>query len=66
MGKQLSLGLVILFALIAVVPASSGTKRAKRKADEQTVDWRYELEAVQTGVQGTYLIKVWSFSKKQM
>ncbi len=63
MKKQLSVVLVILLALFAVVPVTAG-KRSKRKADEQTQAWRYELEAVQTGVQGTYLIKVWSFSKK--
>jgi hypothetical protein len=36
----------------------------QRKADKQTEQWRYEIEAVGTGVQGTYLIKVWSYSKK--
>jgi hypothetical protein len=38
--------------------------QAKRKADKDTEAWRYEIEAVQAGVQGTYLIKVWSYSKK--
>ena len=27
-------------------------------------DYRYEIECVGTGVQGTYLIKVWTYSKK--
>lgn len=35
----------------------------KRKADKDTEQWRYEVEVVTTGVQGTYLIKVWSYSK---
>ena len=38
--------------------------QAKRKADKDTEAWRYEIEVVQTGTQGTYLIKVWSYSKK--
>lgn len=38
--------------------------QAKKKADKATEGWRYEIESVQTGTQGTYLIKVWSYSKK--
>lgn len=38
--------------------------QAKKKADKDTEAWRYEIEVVQTGTQGTYLIKVWSYSKK--
>lgn len=38
--------------------------RAKKKADKDTQSWRYEIEGVSQGVQGTYLIKVWSFSKR--
>ncbi|NWL04227.1 hypothetical protein DM790_25695 [Flavobacterium collinsii] len=38
--------------------------QSKKKADKDTEIWRYEIEGVQTGVQGTYLIKVWSYSKK--
>lgn len=37
--------------------------QSKKKADKDTQVWRYEIEAVQTGTQGTYLIKVWSYSK---
>lgn len=38
--------------------------QAKKKANKDTENWRYEIEVVQTGTQGTYLIKVWSYSKK--
>ena len=38
-------------------------KNAKKKANKDTKSWRYEIEGVSQGVQGTYLIKVWSFSK---
>ena len=38
--------------------------QTNKKANNDTDAWRYEIEAVQTGTQGTYLIKVWSYSKK--
>jgi len=36
----------------------------KRKANKDTEEWRYELEVEGQGNQGTYQIKVWSYSKK--
>ena len=36
----------------------------KKKADKQTMEWRYEIEGMGVGTKGTYLIKVWSYSKK--
>ena len=55
----------LLIILLAVVTFPLfGNAQAKKKADKDTNNWRYEIEAVQTGVQGTYLIKVWSYSKK--
>jgi hypothetical protein len=53
----------LLFALI-VGFALLTNAQSKRKADKDTQAWRYEIEVVQTGTQGTYLIKVWSYSKK--
>jgi hypothetical protein len=38
--------------------------QAGKKADKDTEEWRYEVECVSTGAAGTYLIKVWSYSKK--
>ncbi|MBC5837863.1 hypothetical protein [Flavobacterium muglaense] len=52
----------IIIALL-LVGFSNGSAAQSRKADKDTQAWRYEVEAVQTGVQGTYLIKVWSYSK---
>jgi hypothetical protein len=37
--------------------------QSKKKADKETAEWRYEIEAVGTGTQGTYQIKVWTYSK---
>ena len=55
-----------LFLVIAVIMGftQNTNAQAQRKANSDTEAWRYEIEVVQTGVQGTYLIKVWSYSKK--
>jgi hypothetical protein len=55
----------ISFLFISILFYSIGVNaQAKRKADKDTEAWRYEIEVVQTGTQGTYLVKVWSYSKK--
>ena len=36
----------------------------KRKANKDTENWRYESQCNGEGVQGTYTLKVWSYSKK--
>lgn len=38
--------------------------QAGRKADRDTREWRYEVECAGIGKEGTYLVKVWSYSKK--
>lgn len=38
-------------------------KRAQKKADIATNEWRYEIECAGIGTDGTYLIKVWTYSK---
>ena len=44
--------------------AQIGEKKAERKANKDTEDFRYEIECVGNGAMGTYLVKVWSYSKK--
>jgi len=44
----------------------TASAQSKKKADKDAVGFRYEIEAMRTGVQGTYLIKVWSYSKQPM
>lgn len=51
--------IVLLFSL-----DSNAQSRAKKEADLETNHWRYEIEVLRTGVTGTYLIEVWSYSKK--
>lgn len=38
--------------------------QAAKKADRDTEQWRYEIECVATGAEGSFLVKVWSYSKK--
>jgi hypothetical protein len=38
--------------------------QARNKADRETEEWRYELEAVGVAAQGTEQVKVWTYSKK--
>jgi len=59
--------LLTKFILLVIVLLSftfSGKAQARKKADKDTEQWRYEIECSGEGVQGTYLIKVWSYSKK--
>ncbi len=53
-----------MLILLLVLFSIEGICQARKKADKETIQWRYEIECVGTGTQGTYLIKVWSYSKK--
>ena len=57
--RKLLLSLLVV-ALCMPVMAAVG----KKKADKDTKQFRYELECAGNAVQGTYLVKVWSYSKK--
>ena len=50
--------------LIVLAGFATETTAQKRKADKDTQNWIYEIEPVAVGSQGSYLIKVWSYSKK--
>ncbi len=52
---------VLLF--MAVFGITSCTSYRHTQADLDTQQWRYEIEPVAVGTQGTYLIKVWSYSR---
>ncbi|MFV8376304.1 hypothetical protein [Flavobacterium sp. LB1P62] len=60
MKKQILTVLLILIASASTF-AQSGKQK---KADKATEAWRYEIECAGVGTDGTYLIKVWSYSKK--
>ena len=57
--RKISLLFIMFISFMFVANTQS-----KKKANKDTIAWRYEIEVVQTGSQGTYLIKVWSYSKK--
>lgn len=51
------LSVMFLFANLAL-------GQARKKAENDTFEWRYEIEVVNTGTQGTKQVKVWTYSKK--
>lgn len=54
---------VMLIAMVAFTMTSNAQISKKKKADNDTRDWKYEIECVGIGKPGTKLIKVWSYSK---
>jgi hypothetical protein len=40
------------------------SSQTKKKADPEADEWRYEIEAEGVGTQGTYQVKVWSYSSE--
>jgi hypothetical protein len=50
--------------LLLLVSTFSMVGQARKKADEDTKEWRYEIQCAGVGHDGTYLIKVWSYSKR--
>ena len=57
--KKASVLFAMILCFVIVVNAQSN-----KKADKETKEWRYEIECTGVGANGTYLIKVWSYSKK--
>lgn len=56
---------ILLLTLVLCIPMLAFSQKKKQKqADADTENWRYEIEAVEVGLQGTCLVKVWSYSKK--
>ena len=58
MKKLLSVLCALSICLVATASVS------KKKADKDTNQYRYEIECAGNGTQGTYLVKVWTYSKK--
>lgn len=55
--------LLLLLTAAICLPMTAATIRQK-KADKDTDQFRYEIECAGNAIQGTYLVKVWSYSKK--
>ena len=56
-------GVLLMACFIAIPFDSVAQKRKKRKADTETVEWRYELEMMNVASAGSKQVKVWSYSK---
>lgn len=54
----------ILLFVVAIISNLNVFAQAQKKADKATEEWRYEIECAGIGTDGTYLVKVWSYSKK--
>lgn len=54
----------ILLTALLVVSMAAFAAVSKKKANRDTERFRYEIECAGNGVQGTYLVKVWSYSKR--
>jgi hypothetical protein len=52
-----------VIVLVLLITATNTFAQAKKKAEKATREWRYEIECAAVGSEGTYLIKVWSYSK---
>lgn len=61
--KHLTLFVALLMAGSFSVNLTAQTV-SKAKADNDTENFVYEIEGVDIGTQGTYLVKVWSYSKR--
>ena len=58
--------LILLIVVMATFSASAQRiKKTERVAEKETKDFLYELECAGVGKQGTYLLKVWSYSKRK-
>lgn len=58
--KKVVINLVMAFGMIVIVSCKKTPTVAKN-----INTWTYEVECVNTGVEGTYLLKVWSYSRNQ-
>lgn len=54
---------IILFLLAVAVCGQLSAQRAK--ANRETEQFKYDIECAGNGVQGTYLVKVWSYSSSK-
>jgi hypothetical protein len=62
MKKIIKISLLLIFVLSSTIGSAQLNKRKKSKKD--THNFRYEMECIGEGKQGTYAIKVFSYSKK--
>jgi hypothetical protein len=64
MERILTYSSFLLLSLLSINQAIYAQK-GKQRADNDTDRWRYEIEVVGAGVQGTYQVKAWTYSTNQ-
>jgi hypothetical protein len=57
--------LLILTLCLTSMNLLSAQRAAKKKADIDTANWRYEIQCINVASEGSYVIKVFSFSKNK-
>jgi hypothetical protein len=55
---------ILLSLLVVVMCLPSCRSLRQKQANADTKQFRYEIECAGNAIQGTYLVKVWSYSKK--
>ena len=63
MKKVINKASVITMVFLAFAMVSNAQISKKKKANNDTEAWKYEIECVGIGKPGTKVIKVWSYSK---
>lgn len=62
---NIKFGVILLIVFSVFVTEKTYAQKGQKKVDNETNEWRYEVEAEGNGTQGTYQIKVWTYSKNQ-
>jgi hypothetical protein len=65
MKKNVKTILMVFLAITYIATTANAQAVSKKKANKATQEWKYEIEGAGVGVQGTYQVKVWSYSKKK-
>lgn len=64
MQRKLTRVFTLLFICLFATQAFS-QRRAKKKADEDTNHWRYEIQCVNVATEGSFIVKIFSYSKNK-
>ena len=55
---------ILFLAVVATIVCASAFGQAKQKANKDTENFRYDIECAGNSTAGTYLVKVWSYSRR--
>jgi hypothetical protein len=63
MKRVINKASIITMVFLAFAVVSNAQISRQKRANNDTEDWKYEIECVGIGKPGTKLVKVWSYSK---